>query len=127
MRAMGKDKKKVLVVEDEVISAMNLANMLELWGYEVCPFATSGETAILIAEEEKPDIALLDIKLKGNMNGIELAREIKKQFSIPVIFMTGYANAGLKKEASALKPEAYLIKPFDLNELREVLDSASVP
>ena len=117
-------KKKVLFVEDEVISSMNIGDMLEFWGYDICTPATSAEEAIAITEAEKPDIVLLDIKLQGGMNGIELAGEIKKRLDVPIIFMTGYLNRGFKEKAAAFKPVAYLIKPFELNELKSALESA---
>ena len=101
----------------------SIADLLEVWGYEVCT-AASGEDAVLATDAEKPDLVLMDIQLKGRMNGIESAREMKKNNSAPIIFMTGHINEKLKREAEILQPAGYLIKPFELDELRSALDSA---
>ena len=121
---MEKTKKKVLLVDDEPSVISSLADLLELWGYEVCDPVTSGEDAVMKSNSEKPDLVLMDIQLKGSMNGIESAREIKKWNNPFIIFMTGYANDRLREEAEALQPSGYLTKPFELDELRSTIDSA---
>ncbi len=122
---MKKTKKRVLLVDDEPAIISSLSDLLELWGYELCNPVTSGEEAVLTTNTEKPDLVLMDIQLKGSMNGIESAREIKKQNNASIIFMTGYINEKLKKEAEILRPAAYLTKPFELDELKSALESAS--
>ena len=117
--------KRVLLVDDELSVSSSLSDLLELWGYEVCSTVTSGEDAILTTRSEKPDLVLMDIQLKGSMNGIESAREIKKHNNASIIFMTGYISEKLKREAEMLRPLAYLTKPFELDELKSALDSAS--
>ncbi len=83
-------KAKVLIVEDEIITAAALRNELQDLGYSVCSLATSGEKAIKTAEQEKPDVVLMDIKLKGEIYGFETAREIHSRFGIKIIYMTCY-------------------------------------
>lgn len=121
---MNSSRKRVLLVDDEPSVSSSLCDLLELWGYEVCDSVTTGEDAVLTTEAEKPDLVLMDIQLKGAMNGIESAREIKKHNNPPIIFMTGYANEQLKREAEVIRPAAYLTKPFELDELKAAIDSA---
>ncbi len=83
-------KAKVLIVEDEIITATALRNELQGLGYSICSLSTSGEKAIKTAEHEHPDVALMDVNLGGGMDGFEAAREIHSRFSIPIIYMTGY-------------------------------------
>ena len=122
---MNKTRKKVLLVDDEPSVSSSLCDLLELWGYEVCDPVTTGEAAVSSTVSEKPDLVLMDIQLKGPMNGIESAMEIKKHNSAPIIFMTGYVNDRPRKEAEILRPAAYLTKPLELDELRSVQESAS--
>ena len=118
-------KKKILVVEDEVITAMSLQHLLELWGYRMSGQASSGKEAVEKVEFEKPDIALIDISLSGNINGIETARQIRSRFSIPIIFITGYSDKETMKEIEELNPADCFIKPIDFNKLKLTLDSIS--
>ncbi len=124
---MNKTRKKVLLVDDEPSVSSSLCDLLELWGYEVCDPVTTGEAAVSSTVSEKPDLVLMDIQLKGPMNGIESAMEIKKHNSAPIIFMTGYISEQLRREAEAISPAAYLTKPFELDELRSALYSACQP
>ena len=117
-------KKRVLLVDDEPSVRTSLSDLLEFWGYEVCDLAATGEDAIKKSEAVKPDLVMMDIKLKGPIDGIESARAIKKRDNTPIIFMTGYINENLKKEAAAVQPAAYLEKPFNLDELKSALDLA---
>jgi CheY-like chemotaxis protein len=82
--------KSVLIVEDEVINAMALSEMLPHFGYRVADMVTTGEDAIRAAEEKKPDVVLMDISLHGSIDGLRAAEEIIGRLEIPVIFMTGY-------------------------------------
>ena len=92
-------KAKVMIVEDEIITAADLRNELQGPGYSICSFANSGEKAIQTAEQEKPDVVLMDIKLKGELNGIEAASEIRSRFGISIIYMTGYSLELFKDKA----------------------------
>jgi CheY-like chemotaxis protein len=114
-------KKKVLIVEDEPITALSMSDLIELWGYETCEPASNGRDAISRAEEEKPDIVLMDINLKGDIDGIEAARRIRSRSSAQVIFMTGYVDEYIRKEAQLAQPKGYFVKPLDFAALKSLL------
>ena len=110
-----------MIVEDEIIEAMFLGEILKLWGYEICEIATSGEDAIKEAEIQKPDLVLMDINMHGQINGIEAAGRIRSQTGIPVIFMTGYSDEETRQKAYTAQPAGYFVKPLDYNKLKEAL------
>jgi CheY-like chemotaxis protein len=114
--------KKILIVEDEINEAMVLRKMLELWGYEVCEIAASGEDAIRKVEIEKPDLVLMDIYMHG-ISGIEAAGKIRSRNGMPIIFMTGYPDEQTRQKAYAVHPAGYFIKPLDYKKLKEALKS----
>ncbi|MCC5629300.1 PAS domain S-box protein [Nostoc sphaeroides CHAB 2801] len=111
-------KAKILVVEDEAIVGKDLQYRLIKFGYTVPVIASSGEEAINKAIEISPDLVLMDIKLKGSMDGIEAAEEIYKRLDIPVIYLTAYADEKTLERAKITEPFAYLIKPFKERELQ---------
>lgn len=121
-------KKKVLVIDDEELLTRTFARLLEKKNYEVL-LASRPEDALVMAEEEDFDLILCDIRMPGK-NGVETVREIygllqkRGKEPAPVIFLTGFADPRLEKEAQTLHPVAYLFKPFDANELLEVVKSA---
>jgi CheY-like chemotaxis protein len=123
---MGKKQKttthRILIVEDEVIEAMFLAKLLELWGYEVCELTAFGEDAIKEAEMKKPDLVLMDISIHGELSGLEAADKIHTQFGIPIIFMTGYSDEETRQEADAVLPAGYFIKPLNYDRLKETIE-----
>jgi len=102
----------ILVVEDESIVRKDIERSLEKLGYNVVGTADTGEKAIKAALELKPDLALMDIMLKGEMTGIEAAEEIKKHIDIPVIFLTAYADDKTLSKAKITEPHGYILKPF---------------
>ncbi|MFN6462999.1 MAG: response regulator [Nostoc sp. DedVER02] len=108
---------KILVVEDEAIVAKDLQNRLIKFGYTVPVIASSGQEAIDKAVEISPDLVLMDIKLKGLMDGIEAAEEIHKYLDIPVIYLTAYADDKTLERAKITEPFGYLLKPFKEKEL----------
>ena len=114
---------KILLVEDYIIQSMGLWNLLEFWGYKMCEQVTSGEEAILKAEQESPDIVLMDINLEGKLNGIQAAKEIRTRFGIPVIFTTSYSDDKTLQIAESAEPAGYFVKPLDLYKLRSVIDA----
>lgn len=113
--------KRVLIVEDEVINAMALAETIPGWGCVVVDLVTSGEDAIRAAEAENPDVVLMDIAIHGSIDGLTAAREITGRLGIPVIFMTGYDDEETIRAAEDLKPLAFLVKPLKPNRLKELL------
>ena len=113
--------KKILVIDDEEILTKSFAMLLEKIGYETYT-ARNGQDAQILAENENIDLIICDIRMPGE-NGIETIgaiNQIMKQQgrkSVPVVFVTGFANDTLEEEAKKLKPLAYIFKPFDMQEL----------
>ena len=107
----------ILVVEDESIIAIDIRNRVLNLGYGVSGAAATGEDAIAIAEETLPDLVLMDIKLRGEMDGVEAASRIRLNLDIPVVYLTAYANASTVERAKFTEPFGYLVKPFELKEL----------
>lgn len=112
-------KKKILIVEDEVITSLELKSILMRNGYNVVGAVLTGGDAILEASAKRPDLILMDIGLIGDMNGVEAASYIKARYSIPIIFITANTNKITYESAMAIKPAAYIAKPFDEKELLE--------
>ena len=115
--------KKILIVEDEIIEAMFLGEILKLWGYEVCGTATSGEDAIKEAEIQNPDLVLMDVNIHGKISGIEAASKIRSQAGMPIIFVTGYSDEETRQKGYTAHPAGYFVKPLDYDKLKEALMS----
>ncbi|PZV19653.1 MAG: hypothetical protein DCF20_01215 [Pseudanabaena sp.] len=108
---------KVLIVEDETIISWCLQESLEALGYQVSAVVSSGKKAIDAAVLVKPDIALMDIRLKGEMDGIEAADFLYRNFDIPIIYLTAHSDENILKKAIQTSPFGYLLKPFAPKEL----------
>ncbi|OUL37825.1 hybrid sensor histidine kinase/response regulator [Nostoc sp. T09] len=115
---------RVLVVEDEVIVARTIASQLNQLGYIVTGTASSGKVAIAKALETKPEIVLMDIILKGDMDGIAAASYIREQLDIPVIFLTAYGDANTLERAKITQPFGYIVKPFTIKDLQIAIEIA---
>lgn len=118
------EKVKILVVEDEVIIADNICDTLEELGYETLEPAINYTEAVEIIENEKPDIAILDIQLSGKKTGIDLAKKINEDFDFPFIFLTSNADKATVNDAKTVNPPAYLVKPFSREELYTSIEIA---
>jgi DNA-binding LytR/AlgR family response regulator len=117
-------KTTVLVVEDESIVSKDIQQSLTKLGYNVVGSSSTGEKAIALASELKPDIVLMDIMLKGAITGIDAAAEIKSNEGIPVIFLTAYADEGTLAKAKVTEPYGYIIKPFKEIDLHTSIEMA---
>ncbi|EMO83251.1 response regulator receiver domain protein [Leptospira santarosai str. AIM] len=95
-------KPKILVVEDEIIVAVNLGQKLKKLGYELVGITSSGEEAIQKAEENHPDLVLMDINIEGNLDGIETAEVLRNRFHTPVIYLTAYADESTLDRATKI-------------------------
>ncbi|MCD1296159.1 hypothetical protein CUJ83_14240 [Methanocella sp. CWC-04] len=115
---------RILVVEDESIVAKDLQNRLIKLGYQVPAMASSGEEAIKKAEDLKPSLILMDIMLKGEMDGIQAAEYVHSNLDIPVIFLTAYADENTLKRAKITEPFGYILKPFEERELVTAIEIA---
>ncbi|PCJ85991.1 MAG: DNA-binding response regulator [Flavobacteriales bacterium] len=117
-------KVNILIVEDESIVAKDIEHSLNKLGYNVVGIASMGEKGIELAEEHKPDIILMDIMLKGEMNGIEAAHEIREKLNIPVIYLTAYADENTLSKAKVTEPYGYIIKPFKEIDIHTSIEMA---
>lgn len=114
---------KILIVEDEAIVAMEVEHRLTMMGYNICDVSSSGERAILLAEQHKPDLVLMDIKLKGNMNGLIAARIIKEKYNIPSVFITANSDQNTIKQIDELLHFEYLFKPIEEENLLRAINN----
>lgn len=118
-------KARILVVEDEVIIAMEIESSLRQLGYDVTSVVCSGDDAIVAAEEDKPDLILMDIRIKGNKDGIETAEIIReKYYDIAIVFLTAYLDDETLKRAKISIPSGYLLKPIQHDNLKVTLEIA---
>jgi CheY-like chemotaxis protein len=114
--------KKIIVVEDEILIAMDIKRRLEEYGYEVPDMVFSGEEAVQRTKEIRPDLVLMDISLRGKMNGIEAAKQIGSQFHIPVIFITAHTDEETFRSLQEITHFGCITKPLDELELRDKIE-----
>ena len=121
-------KKLILVVEDNTIFALDISRRLRRLGHRVIPYTViSGEAAIEKVEILRPDLVLMDIKLKGKMDGIQAAEIISKRFGIPFIYITAHNDKVTRQRAERTNPAGFLIKPFQETKLQQILDKVLNP
>jgi CheY-like chemotaxis protein len=118
------DAGPILIVEDEQILAADLQNKLRRLGYSVDGIATSGEEAIRIAQERLPSLVLMDVRLSGTMDGVEAARQIQANTSIPIVYITGYSDLFLRDPSIMQAPGLCIAKPFLISDLRDIVEIA---
>ncbi len=118
------EKRKIVVVEDNMIVSMELRDRLQRHGYEVTGFASRGEEAVEICLRLMPDLVLMDVILDGNMTGIEAVAELQKKADIPVIYLTAFSDRDTVGMAKNTTPYGYLIKPIDERELFVTIEMA---
>jgi CheY-like chemotaxis protein len=119
-------KAKILVVEDENIVAMDIQKTLLDAGYEITSIISSGEEAIVNVRENKPDLILMDIILKGKMTGIDASRIISQYFDIPIIYLTALTNDDELLQTKSRESYGFLFKPFSANELKIAIEMAFI-
>lgn len=115
---------RILVVEDEAIVAMDISASLRVLGYEVEGPASTGEEAIGLALRTRPDLVLMDIMLRGGMDGVEAALRIREATGAPIVYLTAYADESTLRRAKVAEPLGYLLKPFEERELRTTIETA---
>jgi len=118
------DKIRILIVEDEGLIARDIEDMVRQAGYEICAVVGTGEDAIEKAETTHPDMILMDIILRGEMDGVEAAEKIREQFSIPVIYLTAHTDENTLQRAKLTEPLGYTLKPVEQKELMTVIEMA---
>jgi len=115
---------KILIVDDEWLTRLEIEEMLIDLGYEVVGQAETGVEAITMARDLKPDLILMDVKMPGEMNGIDAARVIKAESGTPIIFVTGYGDPEYIEAAKEIAPFGYVMKPFDEEEIHASVEIA---
>ncbi len=115
---------RILVVEDERIVAEDLRKSLEKMGYQVASIASSGDRAIKELEKKAVDLVIMDIVIRGEIDGIETAKIIRSRFNIPVVYLTAYTDEEMLRRARITEPFGYIVKPFDEKELHITIEMA---
>lgn len=121
---MSSRKARILVVEDDGVIAEDLRASLEKMGHAVTAVLSSGEEAVEHARMERPDLILMDIRLRGGMDGIEAASRIHADYDVPVIYLSAYADDELLGRATLTEPFGYMMKPFEVRELEFTIETA---
>ena len=115
---------KILIVEDEGITAKHLEKALEGLGYNIVDTTAYGEEAVVKAKDLQPDLVLMDIMLKGEMDGVEAAELIRKRLGLPIIYLTASSDKTTFQRAKITEPFGYILKPFDENSLQVTIEMA---
>ena len=112
---------RILVVEDEVVIALDIAHQLRELGYVPVGHATRGEQAVALAGELRPDLVLMDIQLAGEMDGISTAQALRTLYELPSVFLSAFSGSASRARAERCQPAGYMTKPFAEHELRATL------
>lgn len=115
---------KILIVEDEAVIAMEIESRMTRMGYQVVGPASTGERALALARESRPDIALMDINIQGPIDGIQTAATLQEQMGIPAVFLTAYSDDATLERATGAGPLGYLTKPFSDRDIRAAVEVA---
>jgi CheY-like chemotaxis protein len=115
---------KILVVEDESIVALDISLRLKRQGHDVLGLLAFGEDAVEQVATLCPDLILMDIRLQGQLDGIDAAQQILSKFDVPLIFLTAYSDNLTLSRAEKARPRGYLTKPFEESELKDAIDLA---
>ena len=116
--------RRIMIVEDEQIVAQDLAVMVEHLGYSVAAVLDNGREALETARKERPDLALLDIVLPGDMDGIEVASKLRNDHNLPIVYLTAYADRETIQRAKQTEPHGYILKPFEEREIQTAIEIA---
>lgn len=120
------ENSKILIVEDECVIAKDLQNMLKNIGYKLSYIAFSGKGAIDKVNKIQPDLVLMDVKLKEDMDGIETAEQILSHFDIPIIFISALADEYTLERAKKIKPYYFITKPVSESRLKEAIEKTGL-
>lgn len=118
------DRKSILVVEDDAIIARDIQQTLQRLGYAVPRAAYTGDEACRAVEASAPDLVLMDIKLRGDSDGVEAAARIRERWDVPVVYLTSHSDEATLQRAKATGPMGYLLKPFHERDLRTAIEVA---
>jgi CheY-like chemotaxis protein len=115
---------RALIVEDEILIAEELKERLSLLGFSVIAAVDSAEEGIAIATRERPDLVLMDIRLKGNKDGVQAAEEIHQQVDVPIVYLTAYSDRLTVDRAKGTQYDGFILKPFRARELQSTIEIA---
>lgn len=115
---------RILIVEDDRVVARDIAQQMTRCGHVVIGCVTTGEDAITVAAKEKPSLVLMDVRLEGDLDGIDTARQLRESHGLPIVFLTAYADEETVRRATVTEPFGYVLKPFDDLQLRTVVEMA---
>ena len=115
---------RVLIVEDEFLIAEELRERLSRLGFSVIAMVDSADEGIAIATRERPDLVLMDIRLRGEKDGIQAAHEIREQVDLPIVYVTAYSDKWTVNRVKKTEHDGFLLKPFHRNELQSTLEVA---
>ncbi len=118
------NQRKIMIVEDEGITAMNIQSSLEDMGYTITSTAFTGESAVRKAAADNPDLIMMDIILDGEIDGIEAARQIQSAHDVPVVYLTAHSDQKMLNRIKTTSPFGYIMKPFDSRELQITVELA---
>ncbi len=117
---------RILVVEDEIITALDLSNIIAELGHEVVGRASDYENALYLAKVELPEMVLVDVSLKGMKDGIQLAQSLREDFDLKIIFVTAFSDGDTIRRAKAYEPDGYIVKPFTKEDVFAAVELTSV-
>jgi CheY-like chemotaxis protein len=115
---------RALIVEDETLIAEELKERLSRLGFSIIAAVDSAEEGIAIATQERPDLILMDIRLKGEKDGVQAAQEIRQQIDVPIVYVTAYSDRLTVDRAKGTEHDAYVLKPFHRRELQSTIEVA---
>jgi len=119
--------RRILLVEDEMFVAMDIERVVEKAGHQVVGFAGTAERAVALAEELRPDLILMDIRLRGERDGIDAAIEIRKRFDIPCLVISAFTDASTRERAVPARVLGFISKPFEHSVLEIALNGGLKP
>ncbi len=124
---VGVMSRRILIVEDELFVAMDIELVVQKAGHQVVGFAGDAERAVALAEELHPDLVLMDIRLRGERDGIDAAIEIRDRFDIPSLIISAHSDAGARERAKPARVLGFIPKPFDRRVLEVALNGGLRP
>src|SRR6266542_7151420 len=115
---------RALIVEDETLIAEELRERLSRLGFSVIAAVDSGEEGVAIATRERPDLVLMDIRLKGEKDGLQAAKEIREQIDVPIVYLTAHSDRLTVDRAKETEHDGFILKPFQKHELQSTIEVA---
>ncbi len=118
------DPKRIIIIEDEALIAIEIQSTLEMLGFKVVGHSMNGDEALDLFRSTAADLVLLDINIKGSKNGIDLAHILNESYNIPFVFLTSHSDPTTLEEAKKVMPYGYIVKPFNENDLKVNIELA---